>query len=295
MPMRAACRTRVIEVSRMEMWRLMSEMPELSDIVITVLAARRRRHIEARESALVLIGEDFNPEVRKIADFATRNKIPHTSLRLGSPEANAIAESCSLSPGRSAVGFGRDVVDEPSPEKVARLLSICRDYPEDNDFDVLIVGGGPAGVAAGVYAGAEGLNALVVEDIAIGGQAGTSSRIENYMGFPTGISGAALVWRGEVQALKFGTQFAAPRRVANSTGLPTERSVAPSMTDGGSGPGRSWSRRAFSTDDCQSTDSPNSREPGCIMPRPKTKLAIARARRRSSSAEETRPDRPPCF
>ena len=75
------------------------------------------------------------------------------------------------------------------------------------------MGGGPAGVAAGVYAGAEGLCALVVEDIAIGGQAGTSSRIENYMGFPTGISGGDLVWRGEVQAMKVGTRFAMPRRV----------------------------------------------------------------------------------
>ena len=80
---------------------------------------------------------------------------------------------------------------------------------------MLIVGGGPAGVAAGVYAGAEGLHALVVEDVAIGGQAGDlGSRIENpYMGFPTGISGADLVWRGEVQAMKFGTRFAMPRRV----------------------------------------------------------------------------------
>ena len=78
---------------------------------------------------------------------------------------------------------------------------------------MLIVGGGPAGVAAAVYAGSEGLNALVIEDTAIGGQAGTSSRIENYMGFPTGISGTDLTYRGQVQALKFGTQFAMPRRV----------------------------------------------------------------------------------
>ena len=84
---------------------------------------------------------------------------------------------------------------------------------DGESFDVLIVGAGPAGVAAGVYAGAEGLKALVVEDTAIGGQAGTSSRIENYMGFPTGISGADLVWRGEVQAMKFGARFAMPRRV----------------------------------------------------------------------------------
>ena len=78
---------------------------------------------------------------------------------------------------------------------------------------MLIVGGGPAGVAAAVYAGAEGLSALVIEDLSIDGQAGTSSRIENYMGFPTGISGGDLVFRGQVQAMKFGTRFAMPRRV----------------------------------------------------------------------------------
>jgi thioredoxin reductase (NADPH) len=104
-------------------------------------------------------------------------------------------------------------VTDPTPNKVARLLGLNLDFRNDEEFDALIVGGGPAGVAAGVYAGAEGLCALVVEDIAIGGQAGTSSRIENYMGFPTGISGADLVWRGEVQAMKFGTRFAMPRRV----------------------------------------------------------------------------------
>ena len=92
-------------------------------------------------------------------------------------------------------------------------MGMNRDLVDEEMVDVLIVGAGPAGVAAGVYAGAEGLRALVVEDIAIGGQAGTSSRIENYMGFPTGISGADLVWRGEVQARKFGTRFAMPLRV----------------------------------------------------------------------------------
>jgi thioredoxin reductase (NADPH) len=110
--------------------------------------------------------------------------------------------------------FGRTVLTDPTPDKVAQLLGLSLDFKNDEAFDLLIVGGGPAGVAAGVYAGAEGLRALVVEDAAIGGQAGTSSRIENYMGFPTGISGADLVWRGEVQALKFGTRFAMPRRVA---------------------------------------------------------------------------------
>jgi thioredoxin reductase (NADPH) len=214
MPMRAARDTRVIEVPREAMLTLMSQIPEMSDIIITVFSARRRRQLEASDSTLQLIGEDQDRNVRRIAEFASRNRIPYASLTIGSPEAEAMAASCSITPRAPAVIFGRNVVlTDPTPDKVARLLGLNLDFKDDESFDVLIVGGGPAGVAAGVYAGAEGLCALVVEDIAIGGQAGTSSRIENYMGFPTGISGADLVWRGEVQAMKFGTRFAMPRRV----------------------------------------------------------------------------------
>jgi thioredoxin reductase (NADPH) len=213
-PMRAVRDTRVIEVPREAMLTLMSQIPEMSDIIITVFSARRRRQLDERVSSLRLIGEDEDRDVRRIAEFASRNRIPYSSLALGSPEAEATAHSCSIAPGVPAVIFGRDVVvSDPTPDKVARLLGLNLDFRNDERFDVLIVGGGPAGVAAGVYAGAEGLCALVVDDVAIGGQAGTSSRIENYMGFPTGISGADLVWRGEVQAMKFGTRFAMPRRV----------------------------------------------------------------------------------
>jgi thioredoxin reductase (NADPH) len=214
MAMRAVKDTRVIEVPREAVLTLMSQIPEMSDIIITVLSARRRRQLEERISSLRLIGEDDNRDVRRIAEFASRNHIPYISLPLGSPEAEANAHRCSIDSNVPAVIFGRDlVVTEPTPDKVARLLGLNLDFGNDEVFDVLIVGGGPAGVAAGVYAGAEGLRALVVEDVAIGGQAGTSSRVENYMGFPTGISGADLVWRGEVQAMKFGTRFAMPRRV----------------------------------------------------------------------------------
>ena len=215
MPMRAVRETRVIEVPREAMLTLMAQIPEMSDIVITVFAARRRRQLDDRDSTLQLIGEDQDRNVRRIAEFASRNRIPYTSLALNSPEAAQTAQSCSIAPSKPAVIFGRNVVvTDPTPEKIARLLGLNRDLRDDEAFDVLIVGGGPAGVAAGVYAGAEGLRALVIEDAAIGGQAGTSSRIENYMGFPTGISGGDLVWRGEVQAMKFGTRFAMPRRVA---------------------------------------------------------------------------------
>lgn len=214
MAMRAARDCRVIEVARPAMLTLMAQVPEMSDIIITVLAARRRRQVEAGDSSLVLIGEEADRAVARVGAFAARNRIPYAAYPLGSEAAAAVATSCSIDQGRPAVIFGRDnVVDDPSPAKIARLLGLKRDFDACEQVDVLIVGAGPAGVAAGVYAGSEGLSALVVDDTAIGGQAGTSSRIENYMGFPTGISGADLVWRGEVQAMKFGTRFAMPLRV----------------------------------------------------------------------------------
>lgn len=216
MPMRAVRDTQVIEVPRARMLQLMSAIPELSDIVITVLAARRRRQLESSDAMLVLVGEEDDRAVRQVAEFAARNRLPYRSHPIGSAAAAEVATSCGTSDDAPVVVFGRDlVVADPTPEKVARLLGLDQELADDAAFDVLIVGAGPAGVAAGVYAGAEGLSALVVDESAIGGQAGTSSRIENYMGFPTGISGGDLVWRGEIQAMKFGTRFVMPRRVAS--------------------------------------------------------------------------------
>jgi thioredoxin reductase (NADPH) len=214
LPLRTVVDTRVIEVPREAFLTLMSQIPEMSDIIITVFAARRRRQLEERRSGLYLIGEEADRNVRRIAEFASRNRLPYASVPLYSPEAEASAKSCSIDTRTPAVIFGSKVpITDATPDKIARLLGLNIDFNGDEHFDVLIVGGGPAGVAAAVYAGAEGLRALVVEDIALGGQAGTSSRIENYMGFPTGISGADLLWRGEVQAMKFGARFAMPRRV----------------------------------------------------------------------------------
>jgi thioredoxin reductase (NADPH) len=214
LPLRTVVDTRVIELPREAFLKLMSQIPEMSDIIITVFAARRRRQLEDRRSGLYLIGEEVDRNVRRIAEFANRNRLPYASVPLHSPEAEASAASCAIDASVPAVIFGSKVpITDATPDKIARLLGLNIDFSGDEHFDVLIVGGGPAGVAAAVYAGAEGLCALVVEDVALGGQAGTSSRIENYMGFPTGISGADLLWRGEVQAMKFGTRFAMPRRV----------------------------------------------------------------------------------
>ena len=217
-PLRAKFDTRAIVVPRDKMLAEMGRIPEMSDIVITVFAARRRRQLEQNDTSLKLIGADVDRNIRRIAEFAARNKIPYRSVEVGSNDANEIALACKLTGHRPAVIFGKDkVVDDPTPAGVARLLGLDLQLEENEVIDVLIVGGGPSGVAAAVYAGAEGLSAVVVEDVAVGGQAGTSSRIENYMGFPTGISGADLVWRGEIQAMKFGTRFAMPRRATSLT------------------------------------------------------------------------------
>jgi thioredoxin reductase (NADPH) len=214
LPLRTVVDTRVIEVPREAFLTLMAQIPEMSDLIITVFAARRRRQLEDRRSGLYLIGEEVDRNVRRIAEFASRNRVPFTSVPLHSPEAKESAKSCAIDATTPAVIFGSKVpITDATPDKIARLLGLNIDFSDDEHFDVLIVGGGPAGVAAAVYAGAEGLCALVVEDLVLGGQAGTSSRIENYMGFPTGISGADLLWRGQVQAMKFGTRFAIPRRV----------------------------------------------------------------------------------
>ncbi len=212
---RAVTASRVLCVPRAAMLALMGRVPEISDIVITVFAARRRRMLESQQANITLIGAEVSRDIRAIAGFCARNRIPYSSLMLTDAEATTLLQACNL-PKNPSVIFGQNEPILPAtPRSVAARLGLDLDVGAEEVFGVLIVGGGPAGVAAGVYAGTEGLSALVIEDLTIGGQAGTSSRIENYMGFPTGISGADLVWRGEVQAMKFGTRFAVPRRAVS--------------------------------------------------------------------------------
>ena len=214
LPMRAAKPTRTIEVERDALLKAMSDSPELSDHLITIFAARRRRQYEAGDSVLVLIGSDVDPAVREVESFLRRNRIPFDSHEIGTADGAKAARECRVAPDEPAVIFGTDDrIEQPTPLKVAQRLGLDLQLACGDLVDLVIVGGGPAGVAAAVYAGAEGLDALVVEDLSIGGQAGSSSRFENYLGFPTGISGGDLVWRGHVQAMKFGTRFAMPRRV----------------------------------------------------------------------------------
>jgi thioredoxin reductase (NADPH) len=214
---RALQDTRMLAAPREAVLALMSEIPEMSDILVTVFAGRRRRMLESNRAGLVIIGADDDRRIGRIAAFASRNRIPYRDLPVSCADAERYFDRCGIEPGPAVVFGTSEAIPDPTPRKVAQRLGMDLCVEQLSRFDVVIVGGGPAGVAAGVYAGSEGLSALVVEDLTIGGQAGTSSRIENYMGFPTGISGADLVWRGEVQALKFGTRFAFPRRVTGVT------------------------------------------------------------------------------
>jgi glycine/D-amino acid oxidase-like deaminating enzyme len=145
------------------------------------------------------------------------------------------------------------VLDRPTPQQLAQAIGLDLDVKEDRVCDLIVVGAGPAGLAAAVYGASEGLSTIVVEDTAIGGQAGTSSRIENYVGFPAGISGNDLAFRAGVQALKFGARIAVPRRARM---LEKERKhYAVQLDEGGALLGQrrhrhwrplsaSWSRRA---------------------------------------------------
>ncbi len=232
MPMRAAKDSRLIAVPREEMLRLMGRVPELSDIIVTVFAARRRRTLEDGNSAITLIGADEDPKLREIASFASRNKIAVKSYDLDDDEANALLSRAGAAEGTPALILGRDrLIEDPSPEGLARYVGLDLRLDGEDDFDVVIVGAGPAGIAAAVYAGAEGLSALVIEDRVIGGQAGSSSRIENYMGFPTGISGADLCFRGEIQAMRLGTRFVMPRQVMSLSDI-GERGYCIGLADG---------------------------------------------------------------
>ncbi len=215
---RAVTSLQALRVPREAMLRAMAEIPEMSDIVVTVFAARRRRLIESGQAGLTLIGPEADREVRRVEAFATQNRIPYRAHALGSDEALAMAQRCGVPAGQGVVVLGeRTVMSDATPQRVARHFGLDQAVEDGALFDVIIVGAGPAGLAAAVYAGAEGLRALVIDETAVGGQAATSSRIENYMGFPTGISGADLCARGEIQALKFGTRFALPRRVTGVT------------------------------------------------------------------------------
>jgi thioredoxin reductase (NADPH) len=196
---------------------------ELSDVVLSALDARRTMLKRMGEGGLVLAGDD-DRDLHRLQDFAERNQIPYrTVVRSDVTAWSELAATCTLpETGSAVVTGGRQVLPSPSTRDLATALGIDLWGLEggDTSCELLVVGAGPAGLAAAVYGASEGLDVVVVEDVAIGGQAGSSSRIENYLGFPSGVSGVGLARAGMLQAVKFGTRLVSPRSVTGLSRVP---------------------------------------------------------------------------
>jgi thioredoxin reductase (NADPH) len=190
---------------------------ELGERIVRALILRRIAHIESDSGGPVLIGELQSPDMLRLENFLRRNGQPHHAV---DPSQDAAAGMLFAQYGASphdvlVVCANGSMLLTPSEDSLARCLGMLDTLERDELFDVAVVGAGPAGLATAVYAASEGLRVIIVECRSFGGQAGASARIENYLGFPTGISGQALAGRAYVQAQKFGAEMLIPAQVAS--------------------------------------------------------------------------------
>jgi len=187
--------------------------PELSDVLLPAFAARRLMLVRRQHGTLTLVGYEGSAALRRLVEYAERNRIPYRRLDpADSAQREEIRSRGLEGPGVKVVVRGRHVLHEPSVAEVARALGLELAADHSDPVDLIIVGAGPAGFSAAVYGASEGLRTLLFDDVAIGGQSAASSRIENFLGFPTGLSGADLAFRAELQAIKFGARVAVPRQ-----------------------------------------------------------------------------------
>jgi thioredoxin reductase (NADPH) len=187
---------------------------DLGERIVRALILRRVGLIESGGSGAVLIARTDSVELRRLDHFLLRNGQPHHVVDADQdPDAAALLEQSGAAPCDALVVCpDGSVLINPSEEVLSRRLGML-DTAEHNElFDVAVVGAGPAGLATAVYAASEGLHVVVLDCVSFGGQAGASARIENYLGFPTGISGQALAGRAFVQAQKFGAQILVPAK-----------------------------------------------------------------------------------
>ena len=207
----------VIEITACQIRRVLGEVPDLSDKLLEAFQIRRQILEESDFLGVRVVGAADSKETLQLREFFYKNKVSHTFQDIeedaGQTALNEFGMSVDETP---IIACSEHVVSRPSLGKVAECLGISRQIRNDV-YDVLIAGAGPAGLAAAVYGASEGLKTLVVDGIGPGGQAGQSSKIENYMGFPSGLPGAELANRGYLQALKFGAEFTAPVMVRSMT------------------------------------------------------------------------------
>jgi thioredoxin reductase (NADPH) len=188
----------------------------LGDLILRAYLIRRSVLIELGAGFRIL-GSRYSAECRRLREFAARNRLPHRWIDLEEDEgAESLLRELHVSPEETPVVIlrGRQVLRNPSTATLARALGLSGTGSGETLADLLIVGAGPAGLAAAVYGASEGLATVVLDAIATGGQAGTSPRIENYLGFPSGISGAEPTDRAVIQAKKFGAHISVPAEVA---------------------------------------------------------------------------------
>jgi thioredoxin reductase (NADPH) len=194
---------RYVEVDRDALRALLFDDGPLSDLVLSTFIARREALQQVQGIGIEIVGPRSSESTMRMLDFARANRLPYTW------HENALPDGAD--PPLVRLPGGTEL-QHPSRGEVLRALGVGRELAPREEVDLLVVGAGPAGLAAAVYGASEGLDTLIVESTALGGQAGSSRRIENYLGFPAGISGTELASRAVSQARKFGARPATPYR-----------------------------------------------------------------------------------
>lgn len=220
---RALTGSELLEIDVATLRSIVQTDPELSEIFLRAFVRRRAMLIAQALGGLVLIGSRFSADSLRLKEFLARNGQPYTYFEVErDSNVQAMLEHFGISPQDVPVlvCHNRPALRNPSNEEVANCLGFNTEIEEGRIYDLIVVGAGPCGLAAAVYAASEGLDVLVLESRAPGGQAGSSSRIENYLGFPTGIAGQELAGRAFIQAEKFGAHIAIARA---ATGLKCDR------------------------------------------------------------------------
>jgi thioredoxin reductase (NADPH) len=214
---RIATAGEVVEIPRDRLRQLMATNPQLGNTILAAFVARRVLLMTGAAPAIRVIGSQFSPESLHIREFLTRTRVPHEWLDADrDPNVEGLLGHFGIAATELPIVIATGtVLRRATPGVVAGYLGLTVDSLPKRCFDLLVVGGGPAGLAAAVYGASEGLSTLGMEMTAPGGQAGMSSRIENYLGFPMGISGADLTTRATIQAEKFGASLTAPCAVVS--------------------------------------------------------------------------------
>src|SRR4028119_2307683 len=203
----------VLAISRERLKEVVTEEPNLSDIILKAFLARRAWSVRTGPGRRISAPR-HSSDATRLRGFAARNRLPHVWIELEEdPGVEALLEGFGTDASETPVTIWQDkgVLKNPTNAELARTIGLKVDVPRKRTYDLVVVGAGPAGLGAAVYGASEGLSTLALESTALGGQAGTSSRIENFLGFPAGLSGFELASRALVQADKFGARTAVPQ------------------------------------------------------------------------------------